>query len=246
MSEKTNYHSVSLFDYTDTGVTQDSIKIGMYWSETDKYINNILKMKFSIYNYQTSFYHEVNLSHSHVLDFLTKSSNIISLIGQKENLGFVLPTTKKTLSVGMFKEHPGYSGIVIRLAISEKTDNVSTAPKIIMPYTNFVSILEILKEFRSNYLRLSTDIYLTYINRKNSPDKKNDDIPMEFQSEPKDKPVELDDKQLIESHDKFRDLNNFVEEMKDKVDLKLESIIDTEKITQLEVEREEDLFKKKV
>ena len=146
MSEKTIYQNVALFDYTDTGVTQDSLKIGMYWSETDKYINNILKIKFSIYNYKTSFYHESNLSHSHVLDFLTKCSNIIPLIGKQDNLGFVLPTSKKTLSIGVFTEHPGYSGVVIRLAISDKTDNISTAPKIIIPYTNFISTLEILKK----------------------------------------------------------------------------------------------------
>lgn len=176
MNEDVIYYNQQLWSYNDYQVSTSNCIVEKFVSK-DKYSISPVRLKIDIKNFKLKISSCITLSHSDVFalvqkfkPFETKISSIVNQINSDQNYQETFSIKTKKYMLVTFLYRTEYSGACIRIVISDKDKSYLDSEKVYMSIYDFLSLMMIVGQFRSNYLQTS-DSMISMIHSKDLSDK---------------------------------------------------------------------------
>lgn len=158
------YYSQILWEHIDSQITTNCFKIYTY-NCFNEYGFGVNRLQFSVQNYKNRIHLSSYLTPQKVFNYLAKfqelkdKNEIEKYINDKSyTTSFIIQSKKKIIT--SFLNRQEYGGQCVRIAISDKTEDFLDSEKAYMPFYDYLSILQIMKNFRDNYVTIFNSLIL--------------------------------------------------------------------------------------
>lgn len=158
MESNYTYYNIILTDLVDSQITSNFFRLSVNSAKDNDNPATACKIQFTINNYKTKLYNTISLTYQNIIQYLkmvklefNQFDDLIESIAINNNQqkSFSIQLKKKLMTTLLYK--PEYGGTCVRFSILENNNDLSDSDKFFMSISDFLTIINLLKQFEQNY-----------------------------------------------------------------------------------------------